>query len=233
MGNRIVRGYGLHEQLKEHKPAYLVAVDSDGEEVKINVPDVRLKHARVMTALREIAWIRCDLFDKKGGLLYRHTRNADDRDVPAGDIEDLPYATKTSAELSGMVNIMLRAQETVLIRHQQATQQLLDAHMKLVDAAMRRLELLETQYEHAMKLNHALSGDLVNAQLSQLQLPAGTDEEGNPRPESDRAMAAMLPAFMRAMLSDKPDTPKSAKNGVRKAPPPSEPQESKKPPPTS
>lgn len=197
--SRIVRGYGLYEQLKEHKPAWLVAVDGDGDEVKINVPDVRQKHARVMVALREIAWVRCDLFDKKGGLLYRHQRNSDDRDAPAGELEDMP-PTRAAAELSGLVNIMLRAQETVLIRHQQAMQQVLDAQMRLVDAAMKRLELQEVQYEHAMKLNHALSGDLVNAQLAQLQLGGGGGEDDG-APQSDRAIAAILPAMMRAAFA--------------------------------
>ncbi|MGE5713772.1 MAG: hypothetical protein ACM32F_07835 [Betaproteobacteria bacterium] len=155
-----------------------------------------------MVALREIAWVRCDLFDKKGGLLYRHQRNADDRDAPAGELEELP-PTRAAAELSGLVNIMLRAQETVLIRHQQAMQQVLDAQMRLVDAAMKRLELQEVQYEHAMKLNHALSGDLVNAQLAQLQL-AGTGGGEDDAPQSDRAIAALLPAMMRAAFTKEP-----------------------------
>jgi len=230
---RIVRGYGLYEQLREHKPAWLVAVDGDGDEVKINVPDVRNKHARVMTALREIAWVRCDLFDKKGGLLYRHQRNADDRDAPAGEVEDLPVS-RSAAELAGLVNIMLRAQETVLIRHGQAMQQVLDAQQKLVDATMRRLDLQEKQYEHAMALNHSLSSDLVSAQLQQLQLVAPqVDEDGNARPESDRAMASLLPAMLRAALSpDKPkppDAPKKQQNGATKT---RERQESAKPAPT-
>lgn len=223
--SRIVRGYGLHEQLKEHKPAWLVAHDGDGDEVKINVPDVRQKHARVMTALREIAWVRCDMFDKRGGLLYRHQRNADDREAPAGELEDLP-TTRSAAEVSGLVNIMLRAQETVLVRHQQAMQQVLDAQMKLVDAAMRRLELQEVQYEHAMKLNHALSGDLVNAQLAQLQ--SGPSGDGDEQPQSDRALAALLPAMMRAAFEGKKvervetPTPKAAPNGARQKAPPAE-----------
>src|SRR3972149_1612074 len=194
-GNRMVRGYGLYEQLKEHKPAKLLAVDVDGEEVRINVPDVRQKHARVMQAPKEIAWVRVALLDKKDGLLLRHQRCADDRDQPAGELEDIGPQTRTTAELSGLVSIMLRAQEAVLIRHQQAMQQVLDAQQKLVDATMRRLDLQEKQYEHAMHLNHSLSSDLVSAQLQQLQLGAAqVDEDGNARPESDRGPLPGLPA---------------------------------------
>ena len=103
---------------------------------------------------------------------------------------------------------------------------------------MRRLDLQDKQYEHAMQLNHSLSSDLVSAQLQQLQLvegPAPVDGEGEPQPvsHSDRALAAFLPAFLRAAMAgqgapkngatEKPD----ASNGVKKPKtppkPPSEP----------
>ena len=214
--NRVVRGFGIYEHLREHKPALVLANDGDGTITKINVPDVRNKFARVMIALRELAWVSCDLLDKKGGLLYRHQRNSDDRDQPAGELEDMPQ-TRAMAEVSGLLNIMLRAQETVLIRHQQAMQQVLDAQMRILDTAMKRLELQELQYEQAMRLNHALSSDLVNAQLNQLQLPAPTDEEGNPRPQSDRAIEALLPRIIASAVGGG-DAPKngdaSKKNGV-------------------
>lgn len=214
-GQRIVRGYGLHEYLKEHKPSKLIAIDSDGEETKINVPEVRNRHARVMTTLKEIAWVRVDMLDKKDGLVYRHQRNADDRDQPATDIEDLAHHSRSTAEQATLLSLMLRAQETVLIRHQQAMQQVLDATMKLVDTAMKRLELQEVQYEHAMRLNHSLSSDLVSAQLSQLQLAAPqVDEDGNARPESDRALASLIPMMMRAALDKKEHPGKVKKNGV-------------------
>lgn len=222
MSTRIVRGYGLYEHLKEHKPAVVMAIDGDGSETKINVADVRNKHARVMTALREIAWVRCDLLDKKGGLLYRHQRNADDRDAPAGELEDLP-PTRAMAEVSGLVNIMLRAQEMVLVRHQQTTAGKDDALMRIVDSAMRRLELQEQQLEHAMRLNHQLSQDLVNAQLAQLQLsaPVPVDGDGNPRPRSDAAMDALMPSILKAAFAPQQQQPKQqptngTKNGVKK-----------------
>ncbi len=205
---RIVRGYGLYEQLREYKPAMLIAVDGDGGEVKINVPDVRNKHARVMQALREVAWVRVDLLDKKGGLVYRHQRNADDRDVPAGELEDLP-PTRAVAELTGLVSVMLRAQETVLVHHQRATNDSQQAMMRVVESSLRRLELQEAQIEHAMRLNWQLSQDLVNAQLAQLQLapgPAPTDEDGNARPRSDAAIDALMPALIRSALAPKPPT---------------------------
>jgi hypothetical protein len=223
---RIVRGYGLHEQLKEHKPSQLVAVDADGGEVKIAVPDVRNKHARVMTALREVAWVRCDLLDKKGQLLYRHHRNADDRDAPATELEELP-PTRAAAEMAGLLSLMLRAQETVLVQHQRATAESQQAMLRVVESALRRLELQESQIEHAMRLNFQLSNDLVNATLAQLQLPAAssTDAEGNPRPQSDKAIEALMPHILRGMLQPTPkpqpqpqqkpaaDEPKK-KNGV-------------------
>jgi hypothetical protein len=219
---RIVRGFGLYEALKEHKPAVVIAVDHDGEETKVNVPDIRQKHSRVMLALREVPWVRCDLLDKKGGLIVRHMRTADDRE-PAGDVEELGTSTREAAALSGLMSIMLRAQETVLIRHQQAMQQVLDAQMRLVDSMVKRLDLQETQLQHAMTLNHALSSDLVNAQLAQLQLAppmVEEDGEGNARVPtmSDRALATFLPAFMRAAMEPKDGAKKKVTNGANHAP---------------
>lgn len=220
MANRVVRGYGLYEHLKEQKPAVVMAYDGDGAETKINVSDVRNKHSRVMIALREIAWVRCDLLDKKGGLLYRHQRNADDRDMPAGEIEDLP-PTRAMAEVAGLVNIMLRAQEMVLARHQQTTAGKDEALMRIVESAMSRLELQERQLEHAMRLNHQLSADLVNAQLAQLQLAAApmVDGDGNPRPRSDRALDALMPGILKAAFQ-KPEAKPTPKNGAATKPKP-------------
>lgn len=209
---RIVRGFGLHEKLKEHKPTTLIAYDQDDEQVKVNVPDVRNRHARALQALTDIPWVRVDLLDKKGGLLHRHLRCADDRE-PAGELEEIGrgVSSQLAGNLAQLVQVMLRAQEMVLIRHQQATQQILDAQNKILDTAVKRLEIQEVQYEHAMRLNHALSGDLVNAQLAQLQLapPEHVDDEGNARPASmsDKALAAFLPAFMRAAMGQQPDKP--------------------------
>lgn len=212
---RIVRGFDLHEKLKEHKPAQVIAFTEDDEQVKVNVPDVRQKHARVITALKDIPWILVDLLDKKGGLLHRHKRCVDDSDAPAGEIEDI-RTSRTNAELSGLLQIMLKAQEVVLIRHTQSMQQAFDAQNRLMESTLRRLDQQEQQLAQAMQMNHALSGDLVNAQLQQLQLVApGTDDEGNPKPvsNSDRALAAFLPAFLRAAAGEKPDKPKNGANG--------------------
>src|ERR1041384_6424693 len=112
---RIVRGFGIYEQLKEHRPAKLIAIDADGETVTINVPEIRQRNAKVLEALKGIPWTRVDLFDKKGGLLCRHQRNADDRDAAPTELEDLPANPSTRvAELAALVSIMLRAQAAVL-----------------------------------------------------------------------------------------------------------------------
>jgi len=197
---RVVRGFDLYEKLREFKPAQLVAYDQDDEQIKVNVPEVRQRHARVMAALQDVPWVRVDLLDKKGGLLHRHLRCADDRDgnSPAGELEDLGRGSRSSQDVAGLVAIMLRAQEAVLIRHQQATQQVLDSQMRLMDAAMRRLELQETQLAQSMNLNHALSSDLVNAQLALVQ---PREDEPAKASLSDQAMSTLLPMFLRAARS--------------------------------
>lgn len=226
--SRVVRGFDLYEKLKEHKPAIVHAFDENDEKVVVNVSDVRQRHARVMSALKEVPWIRVDLLDKKGGLLHRHNRCADDRDNAAGELEDLGGgggSTLRGAELATMLGLMLKAQEVALIRQQQGVQQLLDAQNRLMESMIRRQDAQDARHEQAMQMNHALSADLVNAQLSQLQLgPAPVDENGEAKPasNSDRALAAFLPAFMRAAMEKKPDAPKVAektkpKNGANGA----------------
>jgi hypothetical protein len=207
---RIVRGYGIYERLKEHKPARLLVFDAEGTEIKVNVPDIRQKHARVMEALKEIAWTRIDLLDKQGGLLYRHHRNGDDRDHPAGEIEELS-PSRSVAELSALVSIMLRAQEMVLIRHQAATQGALDTQNRVQEAMLRRFELQDRQYQEAMQLNHQLAANLVRAQL---QLVGAANAEDGDNPQSDRAVSALLPSLLRAAFEK--DAPAKGKKGKAK-----------------
>lgn len=214
---RIVRGFGLYEKLREHKPSKLVAFTEDEDErIEVNVPDVRQGKARAMAALAEVPWIRVDLLDKKGGLLHRHNRCADDRDAPAGELEELRSHTARTAELAGLLSIVVKAQDTAVIRHQQGIDQLLQRQNELTATLMRQLEFQSTAHREAMQMNHALSADLVNAQLQQLQLvaPPAVDEDGEQKPasNSDRALAAFMPAFMRAAFGGVPDrkSPKAA-----------------------
>lgn len=196
---RIVRGYGIYEQLKEYKPAVVLAVDGDGEQVRINVPDVRQKHARVMAALREVAWVRCDLLDKKGGLMFRHQRNADDRE-PAGELEDLPVTTRAVAELQGLMQILLRGQDLVLLRHQQTLLPVLEGHQKLVNMVMTRLEQQEKQIADGMAMNQTLASEIVHLQLAQAGVAPASEGDGEPL-HSDRAIGKLLPALLRAALA--------------------------------
>lgn len=163
---RIVRGYGLIEELKEHRPDKWIAYDEDGEVLsKGHVPDVRNRHSRVLIALESLEWETVDLLDKKDGLLKRHHRNADDR-LPAGDIEAL-VPSRDVAQTAGMLSLFLKAQDMALSRNQQSIDALLNAHYKLVDSAVKRLEVAEARASRVEQANLQLSGQLVAAQLQQ------------------------------------------------------------------
>ncbi len=205
---RIAGRFGLLEKLREQKPSVVIALDENGDQlVKMNVPDVRNRHARVLEGLADVEWVKVQLLDKKGGHLAMHVRNSDDRE-PATELETIG-ASRSVGETSGMLSLMLRAQEMVLVRHERSMQQVMEANGKLLDSAMKRLDLLERQYEHAMALNHALSSDLVQSQL-QLVAPTEVDEDGN-RSQSqitaDAAAAAFLPRLAQAMFAGKPAAP--------------------------
>lgn len=194
---RIVRGYGLIEELKTHKPAKVVAWGEDGEIIaRINVPDVHNRHARVIAALDGIDWIACDLLDKKDGLLFRHKRNADDR-APAGHLEELP-STRNVAELQGYVAIFLRAVDGVLSRYERGLQNVLDVQRSLVEHATRRLEASEARLAREMSLNHQLSGELLAAQIgAQLQLGEGEDGE---QTQAGTALGNLVPLIIKAAM---------------------------------
>jgi hypothetical protein len=215
---RISTRYSLSETLKFHKPWIVVAFDADGEELaKINVPDVRNKWARVLESLEGLEWAKCQLCDKKGGHLGFHHRTSDDRD-PATELETL-MPSKFTAETSAMVNIMLRAQDMALQRHERALEPLLNAHTRILDQSMKRLELIEKQYEHALSLNHHLSQELVNAQLALSSGPDVADEDdgkSKSQKAAEEAAGQFIPGIIGAMLEPKPkkDAPKNGANGA-------------------
>jgi len=222
---RIVKRNSLHEQLVEHCPAKVIVMQPEGEPVIINVPDSRKRHAHVLTALQGVPWTRADLLDRRGGLLCRHERTADDRDI--GDTDDLPIVqTGRVSELGGLIAVilpaLLRAQETVLTATQRQFQGLFEAQAKMTETVLKRFDLQERQLQNAMALNHRLSSDLVAVQLGQLQVSAEAD--GEAQPESDRALSALFPAMLRALMTkeaapvkevaDKDKVKKKQANGV-------------------
>lgn len=192
----------LRSKLREHKALdYLeVRTDDEDEPQRVNVPSHRNRAQKVLRVLSEISWTVIEFFDKKGGLLGRHVRGAED-EPPPGEVETLQPSTRT-AEASTLLNIMLRAQEMVLSRFQGMLQPLLDNTYKLVDTSMRRLDLQERQYQYAQRENAKMHDSVVAAQMQLVRAAANVassddDDEGM----AGDVLTSMMPAFVRAALS--------------------------------
>lgn len=217
------------DMLRKFKPAVVVAYDQDDEAIKINVPDVRKKHERVLNALEDIQWVRVDMLDKKGGHLHRHMRTVDD--TQPTELDDLVRGAhgQVAVQLAPLVQIMLRAQEVAIVRTQAGQAQLLDAALRMVDMVTRRVEVTQAQLDAALGRVHELHGELLQLDAAAMVAAAAPSDDG--RPASDKVLEGLMPAFAQAALG-LPSAPAAAaangaaKNGARakehRSPSPSE-----------
>lgn len=195
-------GSTLFDALRSVRPRMVLAVDAEGKEYKINIPDSvgRNRHQHVMAALDGIDWSHVDLLDGKGGLLGRHVRSVADAE-PAGELEPLARSRELS-QMSGMLTIMLRAQEVALARQQQGTKELLEAALKMMDSATRRLEAAEARLTSEIDTNYQLSHELL---VKQLEASMATAVDGGDDGETmaSAALREILPQAMQHLLRGK------------------------------
>lgn len=185
-------------KLKQHRPAVVVAYDRDDEPTKINVPDVRKKFERVMTTLEDLAWVKLDMLDKKGGLLCRHVRQLDETEtlvLPPGAVVDGNDLTK----FAGLAHVLVRSQ---------------DAAVERVLAATRQTDALQAELRQTRADVNAL-GELVQQLVNELVALRQPDPSDD-RPHSDRVIDSLLPAVVRAALAG--DAPTSDDEKDREPP---------------
>lgn len=189
-------GNTLWDTLKLVRPKAVIAVDTDGKEHRVNIPEHvgRNRHQHVMQALDGIDWEHVDLLDGKGGLLKRHHRTVDDRE-PAGELEDVVKSRELS-QMHGLLALMLKAQDVALSRQSQGLAQVLDAQNKILEVAMRRLEASEDRLTKEIDSNYQLSHELLVKQLEGALPPEG--EEGET--QAGAALAQVLPAVLQQWL---------------------------------
>jgi CRP-like cAMP-binding protein len=214
-------GNTLWDTLKAIRPKSVIAVDSEGKEHKINIPDNigRNRHQHVMQALDGIDWEHVDLLDGKSGLLKRHIRTVDDRE-PAGELEDIVRTRELSA-MHGLLALMLKAQDTALARQQQGNRELLDAAIKMMDSATRRLEAAESRLTNEIDTNYQLSHELLKQQLTGALTSAAEGDGGETM--AGEALKEVLPAMIQQIFrgsardEKKPTKDAPTKNGHAKA----------------
>jgi hypothetical protein len=217
-------GKTLSTKLRAARPAYLMVhvTDADEPPTKITCPDIRAWRNRVLQTLADLAWERVELYDKKGGLLAKHDRGPEDEPA-TGDLESLPAPRSSDAGVvatNAYLQLMLKAQDLALTRHMAVLGPMFDTLFKILDVSMRRLELHEKQYEHALKINATLSQDLARAG----KLASRTVElSGGEESESGALVEALLPAILQAATSSRDhqdDEPRERNSKRRSTPPP-------------
>lgn len=115
-----------------------------------------------MRALQHIDWYALELLDDQGALL-------DVIDNRAGADGEL-VAVEPDAKLAGGLELMLRAQDVALQRHERAFGQLIDGYTKLAQTTMERLSSMERNFGGMLTLVQNAVMAHANAQAEQPDL---------------------------------------------------------------
>lgn len=118
--------------LRRVSPSQVVAYAGDDDARQIAVPKRRRKWAQVISTIESLPWVRLEFLDGRGALLGTF-----DNTEPATDLEDLSGSrTQSSAELGlgphevqlsrVLLDVMLKAQQTVLTFRDKETATLLE-----------------------------------------------------------------------------------------------------------
>lgn len=126
--------------LRKHRPSKLVAISATGERRPVAVPQGRRrKWDFAVRALEHVDWYALELLDDQGALI-------DVIDNRAGADDGELVAVEPDAKLAGQLELMLRAQDVALQRHERAFKQLIDGYTALVQATTERLGSMERSF---------------------------------------------------------------------------------------
>jgi len=178
-------------KLKAARPDRVRAYDRDGDARDIAVSKgSRKKWHGVQAVLADLSWVRLELLDPKGALV-----GVIDRPDDAGDLEDL-QPDREVAKTSGLLTLMLRAQEVALNAQHRGIAKALDTNTELLKLVATRLEVMERQAVQHLERQQDLARELADQMLdAAASAAAGGDEEG----QSGRAIIGVIPAVIKAL----------------------------------
>jgi len=123
-------------------------------------------------------WLRVEARNASGATL----RIIENATAQAGDLEDVApnAASKRTAEVQGLLSLMLSAQERVMKHHTDVTGRVLDAQVRMIEAQPKQIERMmasrkddiETISELVEELGE-MRGDVAEAKAK------GSDDGGN------------------------------------------------------
>jgi len=134
------------EALKKWRAQSARVFLADGRNELVPVPARRNKWVQVQSALESLPWVKLEGLDSKGGIL-----GVIENDEPATALEDLTDIPSAKVgEVSGLLGLMLRAQDVALGRHTDVVTKMLDLNTKLAEVLMNRLTAMERKYQELL-----------------------------------------------------------------------------------
>lgn len=160
-------------------PKFLRVKEYDSENlVQVAVPEVKRWKGKVCKIVDTLNWAWLEPLDQKGNILGPRIDNPEAG--RATDLEDLEEdvvgenAGKGLASLTGLLSLLLKAQDTALVRQRQAYSDVLDNNQKLLSVISDRLGKMEKHAHQSFEVITALHNRL---NLETLKGEDG-DEEG-------------------------------------------------------
>lgn len=199
----------LQQKLRKVRPHYVLVFLRDEEEPKrVNVQTTStIRTKLVLETVRDLDWVKVEMYDAKGGLLGTHARSSDD-ELPATGLEELGGSglaqSNKMSDLAAFALILTKANDQVSERQVRLIAPLLDAFVSVVNVTVRRLdatnESLDVERERVAAAQTARERELIK-QLREAVENQGTGEEGADSPDM---LTSLMPLIMSALAKPAP-----------------------------
>lgn len=198
----------LTATLQRYSPAYVVAFVGD-EPRAIAVPNVRKKWARVVSTLASVgAWSKVELLDKSKALVHT-IENSE----PAGELTDIPMTART-AELQGLLTIVLKAQREAMAFKNEETQGLFRAMSEMQREQTQAVKALTGLYQEQLNVVRETAAERTDAAVA---VAAAAASDGDQMKQFMEALPLIMQALpmLRGLLTGNVG-PSPSPNGARK-----------------
>lgn len=154
-------------QIRGERPAVIRVFLDEGEVANVGVPSVKRWKARTASTLSTLPWHSFEPLNAKGELIGGRIDNPGLAHGGATELEELDLEAPSGPGMGaivGLLQLMLKAQDTALVRQKQAYDSVLVNNQKLLEVMSARLSGMETQAHENLQL------------IRELQLSAGSGD---------------------------------------------------------
>lgn len=177
----------LLDALKNARPSTVRARLADDSTREIAVPTTRQRWQHVEKVLDGVPWVAVEFLDAKGKLLGAPWLR-DEAPTAVEDLGEVVAGGRRGSEVAALMGVMLRAQDMVLWRHNEALRPTLEASRALLTDMSAALVELRRETAESMQRER----DLM---LALAQAAASEDGDGGALPKMEQLMpilAALL-----------------------------------------